>query len=61
VRRGEPDRNLYRVVGDVLHADTVRAVWEFWIAEAPEPKLTRFFADSRLGVWTPAVYACLER
>ena len=61
IRQAPPGENRYRVVGDVLRDDTVRAVWEFSLSKARDPKLLSVFADSRLGVWTPEVYACLKQ
>jgi hypothetical protein len=49
----------YRLVGDSLWEVGAPAVFDFFIGKTRPTKIERLFVDSRLGVWTPAVYACL--
>ena len=49
----------YRMVGDSLPGMAAPAVLEFFILKDRPRKVHYVFVDSRLGVWTPAVYACL--
>ena len=56
-----PSREFgYRMVGDTLPDAGAPAVFDFFIMKAQPTKVERLFVDSRLGVWTPAVYACLR-
>jgi hypothetical protein len=48
------------MVGDSLREVGAPAILDFLIVKDRADKVERLFVDSRLGVWTPAVYACLE-
>ena len=49
----------YRMQGDSLRGIGAPAILEFFIVKERPKKVERLFVDSRLGVWTPGVYACL--
>jgi hypothetical protein len=49
----------YRMLGDSLPEIGAPAVLDFFILKDRPSKVDEVFVDSRLGVWTPAVYACL--
>jgi hypothetical protein len=55
-----PDELGYRMVGDSLPDIGAPAVVDFFIVKTRPTRVKRLFVDSRLGVWTPAVYACLK-
>jgi hypothetical protein len=55
-----PGQLGYRMVGDSLREVGAPAILDFFIVKDRADKVERLFVDSRLGVWTPAVYACLE-
>jgi len=49
----------YRMLGDSLLEIGAPAIMDFFIRKDRPSKVHHVFVDSRLGVWTPAVYACL--
>jgi hypothetical protein len=49
----------YRMLGDSLQGIGAPAILDFYILKDRPGKIDHLFVDSRLGVWTPAVYACL--
>jgi hypothetical protein len=50
----------YQMVGDPLPDHNGRAVFEFYIGPDRPTKVRSFFADSRTGVWTDTVCACMR-
>jgi GNAT superfamily N-acetyltransferase len=62
--RSEADRTAQRLVQALHTRDSTvfaaLAVFDFFILSARPTKVARLFVDARLGVWTPAVYACLK-
>jgi hypothetical protein len=48
------------MLGDPLPDTGAPAVFDFFIVTARPTKVDHLFVDHRLGVWTPAVYACLQ-
>jgi hypothetical protein len=50
----------YRMLGDSLGGRGAPAILDFYILKDRPTKVERIFVDSRLGVWTPATYACLR-
>lgn len=54
-----PGELRYRMLGDSLRNVGAMAIFDFFIVKDRPKKIDRFFLDSRLGVWTPAVYECL--
>lgn len=50
----------FRMVGEALRASGAPPVLDFFIMKGRPTKVERIFVDARLGVWTPAVYACLH-
>ena len=50
----------YRMLGDSLRGIGAPAILDFFILRDRPQRIERVFVDSRLGVWTPAVYACLQ-
>ena len=50
----------YRMLGDSLRGIGAPAILDFFILRNRPQRVDRVFVDSRLGVWTPGVYACLE-
>jgi hypothetical protein len=57
--RSSRERFHYRTVGDPLPGESLRATLEFFIPRDDPEKVLRIFVDSRTGVWTPEVRACL--
>jgi hypothetical protein len=49
----------YRILGDSLLDIGAPAILDFFILKDRPSKIDHLFVDSPLGVWTPAVYACL--
>jgi hypothetical protein len=49
----------YRMLGDPLRGIGAPAILDFFILKERPDKIDHLFVDSRLGVWTPSVYACL--
>ncbi len=61
LRAGRQDKDWrYRVVGDPLTGDSARAVFDLFIHPAQPDRVASIFADSRTGVWTDEVRACLR-
>ena len=55
-----PGKLGYRMLGDSLLGIGEPAVFDFFILKTRPTKVEHLFVDARLGVWTPAVYACLR-
>jgi hypothetical protein len=49
----------YRILGDSLVGIAAPAILDFFILKDRPSKIDHLFVDSRLGVWTPSIYACL--
>jgi hypothetical protein len=49
------------MLGDSLGGVGAPAVLDFFVVKERPRRVERLFVDSRLGVWTPAVYACLGK